>query len=106
MSSHLAFKKLRPLLNRVVVQKPEVTKVSKGGIILKNQESVSWGTVIAVGPGKYIENGTLRKVEIKIGDNVLLPEYGGSTVKLSGDLEYHIYRDDDILGVLEEKVAQ
>ena len=62
--------------------------------------------MIAVGPGKYLENGTLRKVDIKVGDNVLLPEYGGSTVKLSGDQEYHIYRDDDILGILEEKVSQ
>ena len=105
MSRQIAFKKIRPLLNRIVVEKPEVVKVSKGGIILKNQESVSWGTVIAVGPGKYLENGTLRKIEIKVGDNVLLPEYGGSTVKLSGDKEYHIYRDDDILGLLEEKVA-
>ena len=106
MSSQLAFKKMRPLLNRIVVQKPEALKVSKGGIILKNQETVSWGTVIAVGPGKYLENGTLRKIEIKVGDNVLLPEYGGSTVKLDGDQEYHIYRDDDILGLLEEKVAK
>ena len=48
----------------------------------------------------------MRKVDIKVGDNVLLPEYGGSTVKLSGDQEYHIYRDDDILGILEEKVSQ
>ena len=61
--------------------------------------------MIAVGPGKYLENGTLKKIEIKVGDNVLLPEYGGSTVKLYGDQEYHIYRDDDILGILEEKVA-
>ena len=67
---------------------------------------MSWGTVIAVGPGKYLENGTLKKIDIKVGDNVLLPEYGGSTVKLTGEQEYHIYRDDDILGVLEEKVAQ
>ena len=44
-------------------------------------------------------------MEIKVGDNVLLPEYGGSTVKLSGDAEYFIYRDDDILGILEEKIA-
>ena len=53
-----------------------------------------------------MENGTLKKIDIKVGDNVLLPEYGGSTVKLTGEQEYHIYRDDDILGVLEEKVAQ
>ena len=99
----IAFKKLRPLLNRVIVQKPEATKVSKGGIILKSQESVSWGTVVAVGPGRVLENGTLRAVGVQVGDNVLLPEYGGSSVKL-GEEEYHIYRDDDIVGILSEKI--
>ena len=99
----IAFKKLRPLLNRVIVQKPEATKVSKGGIILKSQESVSWGTVVAVGPGRVLENGSLREVGVQVGDNVLLPEYGGSSVKL-GEEEYHIYRDDDIVGILSEKI--
>ena len=99
----IAFKKMRPLLNRVIVQKPEATKVSKGGIILKNQETVSWGTVIATGPGRVMENGTLRECQVKVGDNVLLPEYGGSAVKLDNE-EYFIYRDDDIVGVLMEKV--
>merc|ERR1711990_707587 len=94
----LAFKRLRPLLNRVVVTKPEATKVSKGGIILKQTEQVSWGTVIAVGPGRYLDSGELRPVGVKIGDNVLLPEYGGNTVKL-GDEEVHIYRDDDLVGI-------
>ena len=101
----VAFKKLRPLLNRIIVQKPEATKVSKGGIILKSQESVSWGTVIAVGPGRMMENGNLRECSVQVGDNVLLPEYGGSTVKLANE-EYHIYRDDDIIGFLMEKVEE
>ena len=96
------FRKLRPLLNRVLIQKPEATKVSKGGIILKNQEQVSWGTVVAVGPGRTLENGTVRPVSVQVGDNVLLPEYGGSQVKM-GDDEFHIYRDDDIVGILEDK---
>ena len=78
----IAFKKLRPLLNRIVVQKPEVTKVSKGGIILKSTETVSWGTVVSVGPGRYMENGNLRPISVNVGDFVLLPEYGGSTLKL------------------------
>ncbi len=99
----IAFKKMRPLLNRVIVQKPEAVKVSKGGIILKSQESVSWGTVVSVGPGRPMENGTLRECQVKAGDNVLLPEYGGSVVKLDGE-EMFIYRDDDIVGVLMEKV--
>ena len=99
----IAFKKMRQLLNRVIVQKPEAVKVSKGGIILKSQESVSWGTVVAVGPGRVMENGQLREVQVKVGDNVLLPEYGGSQVKLDKE-ELFIYRDDDIVGVLMEKV--
>ena len=99
----IAFKKMRPLLNRVIIQKPEATKVSKGGIILKSQESVSWGTVVAVGPGRMMDNGQLREVQVQVGDNVLLPEYGGSAVKLDSE-EYHIYRDDDIVGILMEKV--
>merc|ERR1712146_360554 len=98
----LAFKKLRPLLNRVIVTKPEATKVSKGGIILKQTEAVTWGTVIAVGPGRFMESGEVRPVGVKVGDNVLLPEYGGASVKL-GDEEVHIYRDDDLVGILEEK---
>ena len=101
----VAFKKLRPLLNRIVVQKPEAVKVSKGGIILKSQESVSWGTVIAVGPGRMMETGNLKPMDLAVGDKVLLPEYGGSSVKLAGE-EVHIYRDDDILGVLLEEVVE
>ena len=99
----VAFKKLRPLLNRVLVQKPEATKVSKGGIILKSQEQVSWGKIVAVGPGRYMENGQLRPLTVAVGDEVLLPEYGGSTVKL-GDEELFVYRDDDIIGILSEKL--
>ena len=103
--SNLAFKKLRPLLNRIVVQKPEATKVSKGGIILKSQESVSWGKVVAVGPGRVMESGETRAPTVAVGDSVLLPEYGGSTIKLNGE-ELQIYRDDDILGVLLEPLAE
>ena len=103
----LAFKSLRPLLNRVLVKKPEMAKVSKGGIILKSQESVSWGTIVAVGPGKTLENGTLRPVTLKEGDNVLLPEYGGNNIKLGADKEeLFIYRDDDILGLLVDKITE
>ena len=103
----LNFMKIRPLLNRIVVRKPEMTKVSKGGIILKQQEQASWATVVAVGPGRYMDNGSMREVQVKVGDNVLLPEYGGSTIKMGKEQEeLHIYRDDDILGVLEDKITE
>ena len=102
----LAFKKIRPLLNRIVVKKPDSQKVSKGGIILKKEETVNWGTVVAVGPGKLNEDGKIRPMCVKVGDCVLLPEYGGSTIKLGEEPEeLLILRDDDILGILEEKIA-
>ena len=104
--SALGFKKIRPLLNRIVVKKPDSQKVSKGGIILKQQEQVNWGTVVAVGPGRLTEEGKLREMSVKVGDHVLLPEYGGSTIKLGEEQEeLVIYRDDDVLGILEEKLA-
>ena len=64
----IAFKNLKPLLNRVMVVKPEASKVSKGGIILKNSDSASWGTVVAVGPGRMMENGNLRAMSVSVGD--------------------------------------
>ena len=103
----LNFGKIRPLLNRIVVKKPDVSKVSKGGIILKQTETVNWGTVVAVGPGRTLDSGAVRPVPFQVGDDVLLPEYGGSTIKMGADQEeFVIYRDDDILGVLEEKLPE
>ena len=82
-------------------------KVSKGGIILKQQEQASWGTVVAVGPGRTMENGDLKPVTIAVGDAVLLPEYGGTTIKMGAEKEeLVIYRDDDVLGILEEKLSE
>ena len=100
----LAFKTLRPLLNRVIVKKAEAITKTKGGIILtsKNEERLNFGTVMAVGPGKTMENGTLRATMVAIGDTVLLPEYGGSKVTLADDEEVFIYRDDDIMGTLHD----
>ena len=103
----LAFGKLRPLLNRIVVKKPDASKVSKGGIILKSQEVAQYGKVVAVGPGRIMENGQLKAMIVKVGDDVLLPEYGGSSIKLGAEKEeLFIYRDDDIMGILEEKLAE
>ena len=100
----LAFRTLRPLLNRVVIKKAEAITKTKGGIILssKGEERLNFGTVMAVGPGKSMENGTIRETLVKVGDQVLLPEYGGSKVTLAGDAELFIYRDDDIMGTLHD----
>ena len=105
MKGGLQFAKLRPLLNRILVARPEATKMSKGGIILKKEEEVSWGTVVAVGPGRKDEKGSIIPMSVKVGDDVLLPAYGGSEVKLSDAKVLNIYRDDEIVGILEEKVV-
>lgn len=100
----IAFKKLRPLMNRILIQKAEPLTKTKGGILLpeNNQEKLNFGKVIAVGPGKHLENGQLRPCLVKEGDTVLLPEYGGSKVVLGDEVEYFIYRDDDIMGTLHD----
>ena len=100
----LAFKTLRPLLNRVVVRKAEALQKTKGGIILTTgkEEKLNQGVVLAVGPGKTLDNGELRKTMVNIGDTVLLPEYGGSKVMLADEQELFIYRDDDIMGTLHD----
>ena len=100
----LAFRNLRPLLNRVVIKKAEAITKTKGGIILSSgkEQQLNYGTVIAVGPGKQLEDGSTRDVMVKVGDTVLLPEYGGSKVTLADEQELFIYRDDDIMGTLHD----
>jgi chaperonin GroES len=100
----LAFKSLRPLLNRVVIKKAEVATKSAGGIILtsKTEEKLNFGEVIACGPGKTMDNGSVRATLVKVGDTVLLPEYGGSKVTLADEEDVFIYRDDDIMGTLHD----
>lgn len=83
----IAFKKLRPLMNRVLIRKAEPLTKTKGGILLpeSKQEQLNFGTVIAVGPGRHMENGQVRPCFVKEGDTVLLPEYGGSKVVLGDE---------------------
>ena len=100
----IAFKKLRPLLNRVLIQKTEPMTKTKGGILLPETkaEQLNFGTVVAVGPGRHLENGQIKPVSVKEGDIVLLPEYGGSKVTLGDEKDYYIYRDDDLMGTLHD----
>jgi chaperonin GroES len=100
----IAFKKLRPLMNRVLIKKAEPLTKTKGGILLpeSKQEQLNFGTVVAVGPGKTLDNGQVRPVTVKEGDTVLLPEYGGSKVTLGDEQDYYIYRDDDLMGTLHD----
>ena len=100
----IAFKKLRPLMNRVLIKKAEPLTKTKGGILIpeSKQEQLNFGVVIAVGPGRTLDNGTLRPCSVKEGETVLLPEYGGNKVTLGDNQDYFLYRDDDIMGTLSD----
>lgn len=98
-------KRVIPLLDRVLIQRAEALTQSKGGIVIPEsaQSKVSQGTVVAVGPGGRNKNGDLIPISLNIGDNVLLPEFGGTKVKLDDDKEYHLFRENDILAKLEKE---
>ncbi|KAF7145662.1 hypothetical protein RHSIM_Rhsim04G0113500 [Rhododendron simsii] len=95
-------KRLIPCLNRVLVEKIIPPSKTNAGILLPEKTAkLNSGKVVAVGPGIHDRNGKLIPAGVKEGDTVLLPEYGGSEVKL-GDKEFHLYRDEDILGTLHD----
>ena len=94
--------KIRPLYDRVVVRRLENETKTSGGIVLPDSasEKPSQGEVVAVGPGKLLENGEIRPLGLKEGDRVLFGQYSGSTVKVDGD-ELLIMNESEIFGVLE-----
>lgn len=97
-----AFKKLLPSLNRILVKRFEQEARTASGIILQEAADKNViGEVVETGPGAFDNNGKIVPLTVKRGDFVLLPDYGGSKVKLQG-VEYYIYRDSDILGVLHK----
>lgn len=93
--------KIKPLGDRVLVKPVDAAEESKGGIIIPDtaKEKPQEGKVIAVGTGKLDDNGKPIPFNVKKGDLVLLPKYGGTEVKID-DVEYQIVREDDILGVI------
>jgi chaperonin GroES len=93
--------KIRPLHDRILVQRIEGEAKTKGGIIIPDtaKEKPQEGRVIAVGTGKILEDGTVRPLEVKAGDKILFAKYGGTDVKIDGE-EQIIIREDDVLGIL------
>jgi chaperonin GroES len=94
--------KIRPLQDRVIVQRVEEEQKTKGGIIIPDtaKEKPQEGKVVAVGKGKVNDDGKLIPLDVKVGDRILFGKYSGSEVKMEGE-EYLIMREDDILGVIE-----
>jgi chaperonin GroES len=95
--------KIRPLQDRILLKRVKEEEKSKGGIIIPDtaKEKPIEGEVIAVGSGKILEDGTVRKVDLKVGDRVLFGKYAGTEVKIDGE-ERLIVREEDILGVIEK----
>jgi chaperonin GroES len=93
---------IRPLQDRVIVKRMEEETTSKGGIVLPDSatEKPIRGEVIAVGPGKTLDSGEKRPLEVKAGDTVLFGKYSGTEVKLN-DEELVVMREEDIMGVIE-----
>ena len=94
--------KIRPLQDRILVKRLESEEKTVGGIIIPDnaKEKPMEAKVIAVGNGKFLEDGKLKKPDVKVGDRILFSKYSGSEVKIDGE-EHLILREDDILGVLE-----
>jgi chaperonin GroES len=94
---------IRPLQDRVIIKRVKEEEKSKGGIIIPDtaKEKPIEGKVIAVGKGKVLEDGTVRKLDVKAGDTVLFGKYSGTEVKIDGE-DHLIIREDDILGVIEK----
>ena len=93
--------KIQPLGDRVLVEPVKEGEQKKGGIIIPDsaKEKPTQGKVIAVGTGKLDDKGNKIAFNVKVGDKVLMPKYGGTEVKFDGH-EYQIMREEDILGVI------
>jgi chaperonin GroES len=96
--------KIRPLQDRIVVRRMESEEKTKGGIIIPDtaKEKPVEGKVVAVGNGKVLKDGSMRALDVKVGNTVLFAKYGGTEVKLGG-VEHMILKEDDVLAITSEK---
>jgi len=93
--------KVRPLHDRLLVQRIEEKETVKGGIIIPDtaKEKPQEGKVIACGNGKVLDNGTKVALDVKVGDKILFGKYSGTDIKIDGE-EYLILREDEVLAVI------
>jgi chaperonin GroES len=94
--------KIRPLHDRVVVRRTPEERTSPGGIVIPDTatEKPIRGEIVAVGNGKVLESGDVRKLDLKKGDKVLFGKYSGTEVKVDGE-ELLVMREDDVMAVIE-----
>ena len=94
---------LKPLGDRIVVRTLEAETKTKSGLVLPDtaKEKPQEGKVLAVGPGRQLEDGTVKALEVKSGDKVLYGKYTGTEIKLAEE-EYLILREEDVLAIVKE----
>jgi chaperonin GroES len=97
---------IRPLYDRVVIKRIEQQRTTASGIVIPDTatEKPEQGEVVAVGSGKVLQDGSVRALEVKVGDHVLFGKYAGQTVKVDGE-ELLVMREDDIMGVIDGSQA-
>jgi len=94
---------IRPLHDRVVIERMEEERMSSGGIVIPDSatEKPIRGEVVSIGKGKISESGELRPLDVKPGDEVLFGKYSGTEIKIDG-IDLLVMREDDIMGVLDK----
>lgn len=94
--------KIRPLHDRLIITKDSPETQTAGGLFIPNnaKEAPDRGTVVAVGKGQLLENGTVKKLTVKVGDKILFAKYSGTEVRVNGE-DYLILRECDVIGILE-----
>jgi chaperonin GroES len=93
---------IRPLYDRVVIKRIEQQRKTASGIVIPDTaaEKPEQGEIVAVGSGKVLQDGSVRALEVRVGDQVLFGKYAGQTVKVDGE-ELLVMREEDIMGVIE-----
>ncbi|KAL3285429.1 hypothetical protein HHI36_019531 [Cryptolaemus montrouzieri] len=96
--------KLYPLANRIIIKKAENAVCSRGGIVLPENTKTRLlrGIVVAVGPGQVNSEGERMPLSIKVGEDVILPDYGGTKLEIGEQKNLYIYRESDILAKIVE----
>lgn len=94
--------KIRPLYDRIVVKRMEAKEQVRGGIVIPDnaKEKPQEAEVVAVGEGKYSDDGKRLKLDVKKGDRILLGKYSGTEIKLE-NIEYTILREDEVLAIVD-----
>ena len=96
--------KIRPLHDRVIIKRLEEDRTSPGGILIPDTaaEKPVMGKVVAVGKGKILEDGSVRALDVKVGDKILFGKYSGTEVKVDGE-DLVVMREEDVMAVVEGK---